>query len=31
VEPRTYPLVDVAEALTDQLTRRVVGKTVLLP
>jgi NADPH2:quinone reductase len=31
VEPRTYPLADVAEALTDQLERRVVGKTVLLP
>lgn len=31
VEPRTYPLVDVAEALTDQLERRVVGKTVLVP
>jgi NADPH2:quinone reductase len=31
VEPRTYPLTDVAEALTDQVERRVVGKTVLLP
>lgn len=31
VEPRTYPLTDVAEALTDQITRRVVGKSVLLP
>lgn len=31
VEPRTYPLTDVAEALTDQLERRVVGKSVLLP
>jgi NADPH2:quinone reductase len=31
VEPRTYPLTDVAEALTDQLERRVVGKTVLVP
>lgn len=31
VEPRTYPLADVAEALTDQLERRVVGKSVLLP
>jgi NADPH2:quinone reductase len=31
VEPRTYPLTDVAEALTDQLERRVVGKTILVP
>jgi NADPH2:quinone reductase len=31
VEPRTYPLTDVAEALTDQLGRRVVGKTILVP
>jgi NADPH2:quinone reductase len=31
VEPRSYPLVDVAEALTDQIERRVVGKSVLLP
>ncbi|MFZ4719596.1 MAG: NADPH:quinone oxidoreductase family protein [Ilumatobacteraceae bacterium] len=31
VEPGTYPLADVAEALTDQLERRVVGKTVLVP
>ena len=31
VEPRTYPLTDVAEALTDQLERRVVGKSVLVP
>lgn len=31
VEPRTYPLADVAEALTDQIERRVVGKTVLVP
>jgi NADPH:quinone reductase len=31
VQPRTYPLADVAEALTDQLERRVVGKTVLVP
>jgi NADPH:quinone reductase-like Zn-dependent oxidoreductase len=31
VEPRTYPLTDVAEALTDQIERRAVGKSVLLP
>jgi len=31
VAPRTYPLTDVAEALTDQLERRVVGKSVLVP
>lgn len=31
VEPRRYPLADVAQALTDQLERRVVGKTVLVP
>ena len=31
VQPRTYPLADVAEALSDQLERRVVGKTVLVP
>jgi NADPH:quinone reductase len=31
VQPRSYPLTDVAEALTDQLERRVVGKSVLLP
>jgi NADPH2:quinone reductase len=31
VQPRTYPLVAVAEALTDQVERRVVGKTVLVP
>jgi len=31
VEPRTYPLTDVAEALTDQLQRNVVGKSVLVP
>ncbi len=31
VQPRTYPLVDVAEALSDQLERRVIGKTVLVP
>ncbi|MBI4935999.1 MAG: NADPH:quinone oxidoreductase family protein [Actinobacteria bacterium] len=31
VVPRTYPLADVAEALTDQLERRAVGKSVLVP
>ena len=31
VAPRSYPLTDVAEALTDQLERRVVGKSVLVP
>lgn len=31
VQPRSYPLADVAEALTDQVERRVVGKTVLVP
>ena len=31
VEPRAYPLSDVAVALRDQLERRVVGKTVLVP
>jgi NADPH:quinone reductase len=31
VVPRSYPLADVAEALTDQLERRVVGKSVLIP
>jgi NADPH2:quinone reductase len=31
VEPRTYPLAAVGEALTDQLQRRTVGKSVLLP
>jgi len=31
VEPRRYPLADVAQALADQLERRAVGKSVLLP
>ncbi len=31
VEPRSYPLTDAAEALTDQIERRVIGKSVLLP
>jgi NADPH2:quinone reductase len=31
VVPRTYPLADVAEALSDQLERRAVGKSVLVP
>jgi NADPH:quinone reductase-like Zn-dependent oxidoreductase len=31
VQPRTYPLAAVAEALTDQVERRTVGKSVLLP
>ena len=31
VEPREYPLHAVAEALTDQLQRRTVGKSVLVP
>lgn len=31
VEPVAYPLHDVARALSDQLQRRVVGKTVLTP
>jgi NADPH2:quinone reductase len=31
VQPRTYPLAAVAEALTDQVERRAVGKSVLLP
>ncbi len=31
VQPRSYPLADVAAALSDQLERRVVGKTVLVP
>ena len=31
VEPRSYPLADVSQALADQLERRAVGKSVLLP
>jgi NADPH2:quinone reductase len=31
VEPRAYPLADVASALQDQIDRRVVGKSVLVP
>ena len=31
VEPKAYPLADVAAALQDQVDRRVVGKSVLVP
>jgi NADPH2:quinone reductase len=31
VEPTAYPFEDAARALEDQLERRVVGKTVILP
>ena len=31
VEPKAYPLADVAVALQDQVDRRVVGKSVLVP